>query len=127
MIPVLATKDGRIIAGHGRVEAAKRLGVADVPVMTAQGWTDAQVRAYTIADNRLALNAAWDENLLSVELDELRDIGADLTILGFLPAELNDLIGTPNLGPTPEQGSTGDAAAMAQCPKCGCTFDHRTA
>jgi len=97
-VPVLATKEGRIIAGHGRVEAARALGLDRVPVMVAEGWTGAQVRAYTLADNRLALNAGWDDEILAVELDDLRDLGVDLESLGFSGQELNDLIGTPNTG-----------------------------
>jgi ParB-like chromosome segregation protein Spo0J len=63
--PILIDEDGQIIAGHGRVLAAKELGLGDVPVMTARGWTEAQKRAYVIADNKLALNATWDDELLA--------------------------------------------------------------
>jgi ParB-like chromosome segregation protein Spo0J len=62
--PVLVAEDGTIIAGHGRVLAARRLRIEDVPVMLAAGWTDAQKRAYAIADNKLTLNGGWDEELL---------------------------------------------------------------
>lgn len=122
-VPILATKEGRIIAGHGRVQAASSLGLTQVPVMVAEGWTDAQVRAYTLADNRLALNAGWDAEILAVELDDLRDLGVDLQTLGFEPAELNDLIGTPNFGPAPvdEQGRL-DQRATVVCPKCQQVF-----
>jgi DNA modification methylase len=102
-MPILATKEGRVIAGHGRLVAAQRLGLASVPVMVAEGWTDAQVRAYTLADNRLALNAGWDTEILAVELDDLRDLGVDLLALGFEQQELNDLIGTPNTGVDPDE------------------------
>src|SRR5450631_1478974 len=70
-MPVLADEAGGLIAGHGRVLAAQKLGLADVPVMVARGWTDAQKRAYVLADNKLALNAGWDEELLAVELSDL--------------------------------------------------------
>ena len=60
-MPVLVDEDGGIIAGHGRVLAARKLGIDDVPVMVAHGWSEAQKRAYVIADNKLALNAGWDE------------------------------------------------------------------
>lgn len=97
--PVLVDEDGGIIAGHGRVQAAQKLKLAEVPTITLTGLTEAQKRAYVIADNRLALNAGWDDELLSVELDELRDVGFDLSLIGFTQQELNDLIGTPNAGP----------------------------
>lgn len=67
--------------------------------MVARGWTDAQKRAYVLADNAIPLNAGWDDELRAVELDELRDLGVDLTLTGFSPQELNDLIGTPNSPP----------------------------
>ena len=66
--PVLVDEDGGIIAGHGRVLAARKLGMTEVPVMVAAGWTEAQKRAYVLADNKLALNAGWDEDLLGLEL-----------------------------------------------------------
>jgi len=63
-MPVLADEAGGLIAGHGRVLAAQKLGLADVPVMVARGWTEAQKRAYVLADNKLALNAGWNEAML---------------------------------------------------------------
>jgi ParB-like chromosome segregation protein Spo0J len=66
--PVLVAEDGSIIAGHGRVLAALKLGIAEVPVMVARGWTEAQKRSYILADNQLTLNASWDPDLLKVEL-----------------------------------------------------------
>ena len=85
--PVLVAEDGTIIAGHGRVLAARKLGVAEVPVMVAAGWTEAQKRAYAIADNKLALNAGWDEALLGLELGELEVLGFDLDLIGFTDVE----------------------------------------
>src|SRR4051812_44719295 len=63
--PVLVTEEGMIIAGHGRVRAARKLGLTEVPVMVATGWTKAQIHAYALADNKLALNAGWDEAILA--------------------------------------------------------------
>ena len=63
-VPVLVDEDGNLIAGHGRVLAARLLGLAEVPVVVARGWSDAKKRAYMLADNKLALNAGWDEALL---------------------------------------------------------------
>jgi hypothetical protein len=81
--PVLVAEDGTIIAGHGRVLAAKKLRIKEVPVMVAAGWSDAQKRAYALADNKLALNAGWDLALLSLELNELEEIGFELDLTGF--------------------------------------------
>lgn len=92
-VPVLSTKEGRIIAGHGRVEAARRLGLAAVPVMVADGWTDAQVRAYTLADNQLATKSGWDGELLKQELSGLEALGFDLELAGFSPDDLSDIFG----------------------------------
>ena len=83
--PVLVAEDGTIIAGHGRVLAAKKLGLAEVPVMVAAGWTEAQMQAYTIADNKLTLNGGWDRrNCWALEIGELQDLGFDLDLVGFL-------------------------------------------
>lgn len=90
--PVLVDPDGQIIAGHGRVMAARKLGLAEVPVMVADGWTDAQKRAYVLADNKLALNAGWDKELLALELSELKELGSDLDLIGFSEDELAALV-----------------------------------
>ena len=81
--PVLTDEDGGIIAGHGRVLAAQKLGIADVHAMTATGWTEAQKKAYIIADNQLALNAGWDMDLLKIELTELDGLDFDIDLIGF--------------------------------------------
>jgi DNA modification methylase len=90
--PVLADEEGQIIAGHGRVLAARRLGIAEVPVMVAKGWSPGQKKAYVIADNRLALNAGWDEKLLAVEFGELQQLGFDFELTGFTDAEIAELL-----------------------------------
>lgn len=86
--PVLVDDAGGIIAGHGRVLAARQLGMTTVPVVVAEGWSDAKKRAYVIADNKLALNAGWDEELLKLEIGELGELGFDLDLLGFDDEEL---------------------------------------
>jgi DNA modification methylase len=86
--PVLVDESGMIIAGHGRVAAARQLGWAEAPVMVATGWSEAQKRAYVIADNKLALNAGWNDELLRLELQDLANLGADLSLLGFSENEL---------------------------------------
>ena len=91
--PVLIDEANTIIAGHGRVEAAKVLGLAVVPAIRIDHLTDAQKRAYVLADNRLALNAGWDPEILAIEFQHLAelDLTFDLEITGFETAEI-DLI-----------------------------------
>jgi DNA modification methylase len=91
-VPVLVDEEGMLIAGHGRVMAARKLGITEVPVMIARGWSEAQKRAYILADNKLALNAGWDEELLRVELADLRDMGTELSLIGFGEGELGVLL-----------------------------------
>src|SRR3954447_14085803 len=91
-VPVLVDEAGMLIAGHGRVLAARKLGLPEVPVMVATGWSEATKRAYILADNKLALNAGWDEELLRVELSDLRGMGADLSLIGFGEDELAALL-----------------------------------
>lgn len=90
--PVLVDSKDGIIAGHGRLMAAKRLNLSEVPVIVLDYLTDAQRRAYIIADNKLALNAGWDEGVLSTELALLSDDGFDLSLMGFSDEELADLM-----------------------------------
>jgi len=82
-VPCLVDERGVLIAGHGRLIAAKRLGLSDVPVIRLAHLTDAQARAFRLADNRIALNAGWDEALLAAELGRLKEDGVDLELLGF--------------------------------------------
>jgi DNA modification methylase len=90
--PVLIDEEGGIIAGHGRVMAAMRLNLTDAPTITLKGLTEAQKRAYVLADNQLALNAGWDLNMLAIELKDLQaDI--DLQVLGFSAKQIEELIG----------------------------------
>lgn len=105
---VLVDESGSIIAGHGRVMAARKLGLASLPVMVAAGWTDAQKRAYVIADNKLALNAGWDNELLALELGELGDAGFDLELTGFTDEEIKALMPVQL-----EEGLTDEDAAPA--------------
>lgn len=87
-IPVLVDERGEIIAGHGRVLAAKSLGIAEVPVMVARGWSEAKRRAYVLADNKLALNAGWDDDLLAAELKALQGADFALDLTGFSDGDL---------------------------------------
>jgi DNA modification methylase len=89
---VLIDEAGGIIAGHGRVMAARKLKIEDVPCIVASGWTNAQKRAYVLADNQLAANAGWDMDLLKVEIGELKTDGFDLGLIGFDADWLNTLM-----------------------------------
>lgn len=90
--PVLVDEKGMLIAGHGRIMAAQKLGIDKVPTMTATGWTEAQKKAYVIADNKLALNADWNMEMLSIELQELQELDFDIQLTGFDLGELEDFI-----------------------------------
>ena len=90
--PVLVDGENGIIAGHGRVMAARKLGLPQVPVIELAHLTEAQKRAYILADNKLAEQAGWDRELLALELGDLQDMAVDLTSLGFDAAELNALL-----------------------------------
>ncbi len=90
--PVIVDKDLGVIAGHGRILAAKEEGITEVPCVFAEHLTEAQKRAYIIADNRLALNAGWDPEMLSVEIADLQAADFDVLLLGFDDAELNKLL-----------------------------------
>jgi DNA modification methylase len=92
--PVLVDEAGMIIAGHGRVEAARKLALSDVPVIVARGWSEASKRAYVIADNKLALNAGWDDTMLAAELSDLQAAAFDLDLVGFDASELSKLLGS---------------------------------
>lgn len=89
--PVLIEEQGGLVAGHGRVMAAKKLNMEEVPTITLSGLSEAQIKAYIIADNKLALNAGWNEELLKVEIEALQEMDFDIDLLGFDLEELDDL------------------------------------
>lgn len=91
--PVLIASDCGIIAGHGRVLAGRKLGLASIPCIRLEHLTEAQRKAYIIADNKLALNAGWNDELLRLEIETLHDLDVDLSLLGFDKIELNKLMG----------------------------------
>ena len=90
--PVLVDADGQIVAGHGRVEAAKLLGIEQVPTIRLEGLSEAQIRAYVIADNKLAENAGWDRETLAIELQALIELDFEIELTGFETAEIDLLI-----------------------------------
>lgn len=104
--PVLVDGDNGIIAGHGRVLAARKLGYSDVPCIELAHLTDTQKRAYVLADNRLAEAASWDNDLLALELGGLNDEGFDLGVIGFGEDEIDRLLSLDDSGG--ESGPSGD-------------------
>jgi DNA modification methylase len=100
--PILVGEDGDVIAGHGRLAAARKLGLAEVPVIPLEGLTEVQRRQLMLADNRLALNAGWDLEMLHLELKDLSSLGADLSRLGFTPQELAAALAPDSSGLTDE-------------------------
>src|ERR1700722_8391770 len=90
--PILVDTQAGIIAGHGRLLAARKLGLREVPIIVLDHLTDAQKRAYVIADNKLAENAGWDEDLLRIEIEALQDENFDVNLLGFEDVELAQLL-----------------------------------
>ena len=122
--PVLVDGESGIIAGHGRVMAARKLGLDQVPVIELPYMSEAQKRAYVLADNQLALNAGWDDELLRLELADLSELGFDLGLIGFGQGELERLLAGEKTGlteddeapPLPEQAVSklGDVWIMGQ-------------
>lgn len=124
--PVLIDGENGIIAGHGRVLAARKLGIDEVPCIELAGLTDTQRRAYIIADNKLALNGGWDDELLAIELHELNAADFDMSLIGFDATGLSLAMG---LGADFEAGSEEDQGKLdekspIECPACGHEF-HR--
>lgn len=126
--PVLIDDQGGIIAGHGRIMAAQKLKMDEVPTITLNDLSEAQKKAYIIADNKLALNSGWDEELLKVELQGLKDLDFDLDLLGFNVDELANMFldGTDLVEDSKtKEIDTDDFEMSCICPKCGFEFDDK--
>ncbi len=123
--PVLIDEEGGIIAGHGRVLAARKLSMDEVPTISLEGLTKTQRQAYVIADNKLALNAGWDEELLSLELGDLNEQEFSMELLGFDANELNLAmgIGADFMPGTEDDQGRLDELAPIVCPSCGHEFN----
>lgn len=126
--PVIIDGANGIVAGHGRVMAAQKLGMEELPVIEASHLSDAQRRAYVIADNRLALDAGWDDEMLKVEFAELDSLGFDLDLTGFAHQEMFEIVTDKEFAP----GTEDDQGKLDQldpkiivCPNCGEEFDSR--
>ena len=112
-IPVLARSDGEVVDGHLRIKAARKLGISDLPVITCDEWSPAQVRAFRLLVNRSVTWASWDEELLALELQELSEADFDLDLTGFNPGEIDGLLALPDeeranaVPPIPENPISG--------------------
>lgn len=129
--PILVDRENGIIAGHGRLLAARKLGYKEVPTIELADLTETQKKAYIIADNRLALNAGWDNEMLTIELNDLLADGFALEMLGFDPVEMQTLVdGGPDFEPATleDQGKLDELdPKWIDCPHCGKEFDARQA
>ena len=131
--PIVVDADGVIIVGHTRWKAAQKLGLDEVPVHVATDLTPTQIKAYRIADNKVAELASWDMDLLPIELSELRGMDVDLELLGFSPEELAKLLDgdlaegltdpddvpEPPAEPVTQPGDLWLLGTYTTCPHCG--------
>jgi ParB-like chromosome segregation protein Spo0J len=109
-LPILAKSDGLVVDGHLRLKAARKLGLAEIPVVLADGLTDAQIKAFRLLANKSANWASWDEDALRLELEELQTDGFDLGLTGFSGDELADLLTLEGDGGTGDGSGTGSGA-----------------
>ncbi len=116
--PILTDGENGVIAGHGRLEAARKLGLEQVPTIDLANLTDAQKRAYVIADNKIAMNAGWDIEALSIEMEGLSDDGFDLSILGFDMDEIDEILSFGEEDDTKayDDGLSGDYSQKIEAP-----------
>jgi len=124
-VPIVAKSDGLVVDGHLRLKAAKKLGLAEVPVILADDMTDAQVKAFRLSVNKTAELAEWDDELLALEFDDLRQMGFDLDVIGFDADEIALLQNGPASEiDAPEDFKEADESDLTHtCPKCGFEFD----
>jgi ParB-like chromosome segregation protein Spo0J len=132
--PCLTDGNNGLVAGHGILAAARRLRAAGtkiphwpdtdmVPTVDLAHLTPAQKRAYVIADNKLAMNSSFDDEMLSLEVGELQDDGFDIRVIGFDPAELDAMLGGPDLDPVDvDEQPMPDDGSLVHCPACGHGF-----
>ena len=120
--PILIDGKNGIIAGHGRFAAAKELGFDQLPCIDLSHLTEKQRRALVIADNKIALNGGWNDELLRLELTDLKELGASLELTGFDAMELADIMLGKDFEFKEYDESAADDVQMLTCPKCGYTF-----
>ena len=126
--PILVDGQNGIIAGHGRLMAARKLGYKDVPTIELSELTEIQRKAYIIADNKLALNADWNNEILSLELGSLQNVNFNIELLGFDAIELSDLFDEQikESKSSAEEIDPDEYDMNCKCPKCGFEFDAKT-
>lgn len=132
--PVIISNDGGILAGHGRVMAAQKLGIEEVPCVVESHLSETQKKAYILADNRLALDAGWDEEMLRLEMQELSSLNFDLSLAGFSETQLSFYLSENESSDTiygfdfnkliENSNSENDSSKKktAICPECGHEF-----
>jgi ParB-like chromosome segregation protein Spo0J len=129
--PILIDDKGGIIAGHGRLEAARLLNYDAVPTITLEGLTEAQKKAYIIIDNNLALNASWDFSLLGTEIERLKELEFDLDLIGFSEHELSIFLDPEGLDSNFDMEGVKELEEEDfsnfdhKCPRCGFEFDDK--
>lgn len=124
--PVLIDEHGGVIAGHGRIMAARELGMDEVPSIVLTGLTDAQKRAYIIADNKLALNAGWDDAMLRLELEALRSLDFELELTGFSMEDIDMFIADPEaMSRGAKEINADDFELKHTCPRCGFEYNEK--
>lgn len=129
--PVIIDDKYGIIAGHGRVVAAQEEGLKEVPCVLVDYLTEVQKKAYILADNRMAMDAGWDEELLRLEIEELQGMDFDVSLTGFRDDEISDLFSFKDDGPDDPEGNNkefdegdfGDEEFQHECPRCGFRFN----
>lgn len=128
--PVIISKDNTILCGHGRYYAAQKLGLEKIPCIQEDHLTEAQKRAYILADNKISQNAGWDEDLLKVEIADLQGSDFDVSLTGFEEYEITDLFAVEK--PTTEkvvknqeydEEVFGDEEFEHECPRCGFKYN----
>ena len=130
-VPVVAKSDGTVVDGHLRLKAAKKLGLAEVPVVLADDMTDLQIKAFRLSVNKMAELAEWDDELLAIELHELNAADFDMALIGFDASELSSAMNLDSLieQDAPESSSKeidpDDYKMGCMCPKCGFEFDDK--
>ena len=130
--PVIISNDNTILCGHGRYYAAQKLGLEKIPCIQEDHLTEAQKRAYILADNKISQNAGWDEELLKVEISDLQGTDFDVSLTGFEEYEIADLFafedGNPNQEKPVEnkeydEEEFGDEEFEHECPRCGFKYN----
>ena len=120
--PILLDGENGVIAGHGRLAAARLHGLKTVPCIELGHLTPEQKRSYLIADNKIAQNGLWNEEFLRLELTELKELGANLELLGFNPMEIADITLGKDVEFKEYDESAADDVETITCPSCGHTF-----